>query len=478
MKVNKNCVTIFIVFYIILIILLSVSIIGGKYINNLPGWDDSFGNPGTIGTINAIIEFDVDNDGIKEHIFGGNFDEIGGINADNIAYWNPDSESWKSMGEIEYDGGSYLGLPDDVGALAIYDYGHGPYLIAGGCFIFPEGDYGFRGDSDVIYEQHLDEDTPMLLALWNVTEQKWYPVGITDDSSDVESIIVYPENSDKLYVGGNIMKMKRCTEWVYVNNLALLDGIWGSVGLGVGGDVNDCVHDMVIYQDELYVGGHFDSVRNDWGEVANTIGIARWNGDEWFSVGHGIHKPDGMGDPGCVHTVAVFDDGYEEVFFAGGMFISMDQGDDEEILVNNIATWDPVNQWQALISGDNNEYIGLPNIVKTITSFDDGTGPGLFVGGNFITAGGKTVGRIAKWDGDDWYPLKGGVNGDGAVYVNILHALQTNLYVGGAFDSIGDEQIPSFNIALWLGQDPIIPGDNTHIDNSNNDYHTGNIQVP
>jgi hypothetical protein len=37
--------------------------------------------------------------------------------------------------------------------------------------------------------------------------------------------------------------------------------------------------------------------------------------------------------------------------------------------------------------------------VGALTVFDDGSGPALYAGGTFVTAGGVTVSRIAKWDG-------------------------------------------------------------------------------
>jgi hypothetical protein len=37
--------------------------------------------------------------------------------------------------------------------------------------------------------------------------------------------------------------------------------------------------------------------------------------------------------------------------------------------------------------------------------FDDGSGPGLYAGGWFDTAGGVAASGIAKWNGSSWAPL-------------------------------------------------------------------------
>ncbi len=47
-------------------------------------------------------------------------------------------------------------------------------------------------------------------------------------------------------------------------------------------------------------------------------------------------------------------------------------------------------QWSALGSGTN-------GFVRALAVFDDGTGPAVYVGGQFTTAGGVPANFIAKW---------------------------------------------------------------------------------
>ena len=54
---------------------------------------------------------------------------------------------------------------------------------------------------------------------------------------------------------------------------------------------------------------------------------------------------------------------------------------------------------------------GVDNAVQSLTVFDDGGGPALYVGGNFTVAGGVVANRIARWDGSSWTPLGSGMNG-------------------------------------------------------------------
>ena len=71
--------------------------------------------------------------------------------------------------------------------------------------------------------------------------------------------------------------------------------------------------------------------------------------------------------------------------------------------------------------------------------FDDGSGPALYVGGDFTTAGGVAANHIAKWDGSSWSPLGSGMN----FVVRALTVFDDGtglaaLYAGGAFASAFD----------------------------------------
>lgn len=91
----------------------------------------------------------------------------------------------------------------------------------------------------------------------------------------------------------------------------------------------------------------------------------------------------------------------------------------------------------------------LSNIVYALTVCDtDGNGPQgklLVAGGEFITAGGVNVNRIAAWDGNSWQPLGSGLNS----YANALTIYNGELIAGGWFNSAGG--IDANFIARWDG---------------------------
>src|SRR6185503_4451417 len=78
------------------------------------------------------------------------------------------------------------------------------------------------------------------------------------------------------------------------------------------------------------------------------------------------------------------------------------------------------------------------------------SGTNLYAGGQFSTAGGITVNRIAKWNGSSWSALGLGIGAnDGFAGVSALAVSGTNLYAGGYFTTAGS--VFANCIAKWNG---------------------------
>ena len=126
-----------------------------------------------------------------------------------------------------------------------------------------------------------------------------------------------------------------------------------------------------------------------------------------------------------IYALTVFDDGSGPALYAGGSFTTAGG-----VAANRIAKWDG-SSWAALGSGVNER------LVNALTVFDDGGGPALYAGGCFTTAGGVAANRIAKWDGSSWAALGSGMNG----VVNALTVFDDGggpaLYAGGNFTTAG-----------------------------------------
>jgi hypothetical protein len=103
-----------------------------------------------------------------------------------------------------------------------------------------------------------------------------------------------------------------------------------------------------------------------------------------------------------VNALAVFDDGDGPALCAGGRIRA---GNDP---ANHIAKWDG-QAWSSLGNGTNWVRIRVVRR-RALTVFDDGRGPGLYVGGNFSTRRSDQRGNIAAWSGHSWRPLGDGLD--------------------------------------------------------------------
>jgi hypothetical protein len=137
-----------------------------------------------------------------------------------------------------------------------------------------------------------------------------------------------------------------------------------------------------------------------------------------------------------VDALAVFDDGSGPALFIGGQFSSVGG-----IQANGIAKWNG-SVWSAVGSG-------IFEGVAELAVFDDGNGPALYAGGPFTHVGTLTATGIAKWNGTAWSALDRGIAGE--VYALSSYDDGSNggpaLYAGGWFQQAG--RTVSTYLAEW-----------------------------
>lgn len=98
--------------------------------------------------------------------------------------------------------------------------------------------------------------------------------------------------------------------------------------------------------------------------------------------------------------------------------------------------------WSALGAGVNAS-------VWTVATHDDGTGPALYAGGEFTTAGGAPANRVARWNGASWSPLGAGFNGRVEFLASCDVGAGPRLYAGGVFTKSGAANVRG--VAMWNG---------------------------
>lgn len=232
-------------------------------------------------------------------------------------------------------------------------------------------------------------------------------------------------NGPRLYVGGEFT----VAQGQAAGGVARWNGSNSWTPTKTAGGMNDWVYTLATYDDgtgsgpELYAGGVFTMAD---GVVVNHI--AKWNGVQWRPVGDGFNED--------VWYLHVHDDGSGKKLYACGDFTA--SGTETKTL-KYLACWD----------GSTWEEVGgsLNRTAYVAYTHDDGSGPALFVGGNFFIAGSTTAFKIAKWNGSTWSALGSGCTSDVWVMHEFDDGTGKALYVGGQFSGAGGQ--PRSRIARW-----------------------------
>jgi hypothetical protein len=166
---------------------------------------------------------------------------------------------------------------------------------------------------------------------------------------------------------------------------------------------------------------------------SGTAQIMRWSGLAWTTL------------PGTfqsrVYALGVYDDGTGAALYAGGTFLAVDSTP-----IAHIARWNG-SSWSSVGGGTGGT--GNNDGVYAFQVFDDGSGPALFVGGLFSTAGAISASSVAKWNGFQWSKLGAGVFGEVYAMTVFDDGTGAQLYVGGGIITAGG--MPAEDVARWNG---------------------------
>ncbi|MDB6032253.1 MAG: hypothetical protein JWM16_2591 [Verrucomicrobiales bacterium] len=238
----------------------------------------------------------------------------------------------------------------------------------------------------------------------------WHALGNGVGNLDYGYCKTVVANNGLVYVGGQFTNSGAQG----ISNLAVWNGTTWS---DVGGGVNNVVNGLAVRGSDLYAGGNFTQAGS-----APANYLARWNGVNWTDLGSEL-GPSGVnglvfhGDDLCV----------------AGKFTNTANG------ITNFALWNG-SAWRGAGAGLNGESF-------RVASSDDG----LYVGGNFVLAGGGVANAISLWEGSKWRPL--GTEGEIGGLHTTVRALAndgTNIYVGGAFLAAG--RTPATRIGRFDGK--------------------------
>jgi trimeric autotransporter adhesin len=150
-----------------------------------------------------------------------------------------------------------------------------------------------------------------------------------------------------------------------------------------------------------------------------------WNGAEW------VPEPSGMINNGA--PLVVYDDGSGEAVYGVVEVPGF-------CCRRAVARWDG-GQWQTVAATD--------LFIHQMTVLDLGTGPELYVGGDFTYVGTSSARRIVRWNGSVWAPLGSGINRSPRDILVHDFGGGPALYVADVTEAGGQ---PVNRIAKWDGQ--------------------------
>lgn len=124
------------------------------------------------------------------------------------------------------------------------------------------------------------------------------------------------------------------------------------------------------------------------------------------------------------YVMMPYDEGHRTSLFVGGNFAYAGG-----IPTGPIARWDGTS-WSPVGS------IYLQNRVQTMLVYDEGLGSSLYVGGRFLPSGGFDAKGVARWDGTAWHPASAGLELlENGVLTLVVHDAGGGpaIYAGGFF---------------------------------------------
>ena len=215
--------------------------------------------------------------------------------------------------------------------------------------------------------------------------------------------------------------------------------------LGVSGDINAIVHDVVVYKGDIHIAGEFT---NAGGDVAADM-VAKWDGSAWvglpvtggFNANNGLGSPKDLPDDFAAalkvqeNSVGTSDD---ILLVAGKFYFGINDGRSGYQIpyTSNIATWNGSTWGSVDVDSQSFSYTVSDYVVHDIE----------IVGSSIYASGYRNAGygsnkafAFHKFDGTTWTKpisvVSASFFGTGfGIYT--METVGTNIYVGGNFTGL------------------------------------------
>jgi hypothetical protein len=373
---------------------------------------------------------------------GGDFTTAGNVIANRVAKFDKLTSTWSSLGT-----GGGNGVNNTVTSLLII----GGDLYLGGAFTATN-----VGGTTVAANR---------IAKFNPTSGAWSAIGSGGGNGVNNTVRALAASGGDLYVGGDFTNANSGAD-VAANRVAKANtttGVWSSLGTGAGNGVDNSVYALAVSGNSLFAGGDFLNANSGANVSANRVAKFDTTSSTWSGLGTGAGN--GVTRIGGANVRALAVSGSD--LFVGGFFDTANAGG-VTLNANQVAKVDTVTGvWSrlGLCCGGGLTGPGQSTATQVFSLLVNGND--LYVGGNFTLADFPTnisTNRVAKYSitGNEWSAINdsNGSNGTtgGSVGSPIVYALAVSgpdLFLGGAFVTAGDN-VPSAGIAHVCNSAPII----------------------
>lgn len=322
---------------------------------------------------------------------GGDFDQMDGVPALQIARWN--GSQWSAVGEGVGD------LNFDETALGTDGVVYA--LVAEGSDVYVGGDFSHAASAGGPISVNN-------IARWNGSTWSALGAGVAAETEfDFAAVYALLKTGSLVYAGGEF----KAAGGQPANHIARWNGSsWSPLSTGIAPDsfVYKPVRALQMVGSSLYVGGSFLGAG---GQASANLAV--WNGSAWSVVSK---APDG-----AMNALAAAPTGD---LFAAGRFDRV--GD---LFVSHVARLN-AGEWRALGEGVLNYASYLAGADVRAVAVD--AGGRVFIGGRFEFAGGVAAKNLAMWDGAAWHNIG---NVDDTVEALVVGG--DYLYLGGSFSQAG-----------------------------------------
>lgn len=286
-------------------------------------------------------------------------------------------------------------------------------------FMAPDPFWYEIGESAISLDTN-DSATFRLIAARLKDTGQWDDLGPPNAAGTYTEIRALAEDDTYIYIGGNFLNFDNIAAADYIVRYNKQTGVYSALGSGL----NNIVYALAIAPNgDLYIGGAF----TDAGGIAAADYLTRWDGSAYNAVG----TPNTGAAAISYAYVLKFDQ-------SGNLYIG-----------GNYQNWADIANADRIVMWNGSAYSALSTgLSDTCYALEIGLDNTLFLGGDFLTAGGTTVNRIAKWNGSAFSVLiSSGANS--SVYSLAVDPATGLLYVGGNFTTIGGVSATRF--ASWNG---------------------------